>query len=139
MATTTMERRRSDGNGPASAVPIIRGNNQLMSTVWGGVDEREGRFGGMEGQKRVEVEAIGWRSFAVEGMCLTSHIGTGGVYENTFEVGEVFRNTSMKRVSGTKKSISHQALGDVLEYYFWPGECKTQALTLKFTCFENTA
>jgi hypothetical protein len=37
----------------------------------------------------------------------------------------------MKRVSGTKKSVSHQALGDVLEYYFWPGECKTQASTLR--------
>jgi hypothetical protein len=37
----------------------------------------------------------------------------------------------MKRVSGTKKSISHQALGGVLEYYFWPGECKTQATTLR--------
>ena len=63
MATTTMERRRSDGDGLMSAVPPIRGNNQLMSTVWGGVDEREGRFWGTEGQKRVEVEAIGWRSF----------------------------------------------------------------------------
>ena len=78
MATMTMERGQSDGDGLASAVPPIRGNNQLMSTVWGGVDEREGRFGGTEGQKRVEVEAIGWRSFAVEGMCLTSFIGTGG-------------------------------------------------------------
>ena len=46
MATTTMERRRSDGDGLASAVPPIRGNNQLMSTVWGGVVEREGRFWG---------------------------------------------------------------------------------------------
>ena len=58
-----MERRRCDGNGLASAVPPIRGgNNQLMSTVWGGVDKREGQFRGTEGQKRVEVEAIGWRS-----------------------------------------------------------------------------
>ncbi len=32
-------------------------------------------------------------------------------------MGDVFRNTIMKRVSGTKKSISHQALGDVLEYF----------------------
>jgi hypothetical protein len=56
-----MERRRCDGDGLASAVPP-RGNNQLMSTVWGGVDQREGRFRGTEGQKRVEVEAIGWRS-----------------------------------------------------------------------------
>ena len=47
MATTTMERRRSDGDGLASAVPPIRGgNNQLMSTVWGRVDEREGQFRG---------------------------------------------------------------------------------------------
>ncbi len=42
MGTTTMEQGRSDGNGLASAVPTIRGNNQLMSTVLGGVDEREG-------------------------------------------------------------------------------------------------
>ena len=42
MATTTMERRQSDGDGLTSAVPPIRGNNQLMSTGWGGVDEREG-------------------------------------------------------------------------------------------------
>jgi hypothetical protein len=59
---TTMERRQCDGIGLASAVPPIRGNNQLMLTVWGGVDKREGRFKGTEGQKRVEVEAIGWRS-----------------------------------------------------------------------------
>ena len=62
MVTTTMERRQSDGDGLASAVPPIRGKNQLMPTVWGGFDEREGRFWGTEGQKRVEVEAIGWRS-----------------------------------------------------------------------------
>jgi hypothetical protein len=36
----------------------------------------------------------------------------------------------MKIASGTKKSISHQALGDVLENYFWPGKCKTHASTL---------
>ncbi len=57
-----MERQRSDDDGLASAVPPIQGNNQLMLTVWGGVDEREGQFWGTEGQKRVEVEAIGWRS-----------------------------------------------------------------------------
>jgi len=50
--TTTMERRRCDGDGLASAVPPIRGNNQLMSTVWVGVDQKEGRFRGTEGQER---------------------------------------------------------------------------------------
>jgi len=54
-----------------------------------------------------------------------------GGYENTFSVGDMFQNTNMKRVSGTKKSISHEAPGDVLEYYFWPGECKTQASTFR--------
>jgi hypothetical protein len=58
----TKEQQQSDGDGLASAVPPIRGNNQLMLTVWGGVDERERRFWGTQGQKRVEVEAIGWRS-----------------------------------------------------------------------------
>jgi len=29
-----------------SAAPPIRGNNQLMLTVWGGVDERVGQFRG---------------------------------------------------------------------------------------------
>jgi hypothetical protein len=69
MAMTTMGRRRSDGDGQSamcrmltSPVPPIQGNNQLMLIVWGGVDEREGRFWGTGGQKRVEVEAIGWRS-----------------------------------------------------------------------------
>jgi hypothetical protein len=33
-----------------------------MRTVWGGGDEREGQFGGIEPQKRVEVELIEWRS-----------------------------------------------------------------------------
>jgi hypothetical protein len=61
--TMRMEQRRCDGNGLMSAVPPIRvGNNQLMSTVWRGVDEREGQFWGTEGQKRVDVEAIRWRS-----------------------------------------------------------------------------
>jgi hypothetical protein len=32
-----------------------------MWTVWGGGEEREGRFGGIEPQKRVEVELIEWR------------------------------------------------------------------------------
>jgi hypothetical protein len=31
-------------------------------TVWGGGNEREGQFGGIEPQKRVEVELIEWRS-----------------------------------------------------------------------------
>jgi hypothetical protein len=52
-----------NNDGLTSAVPPIRGNNQLMSTVWGGVGKREGRFWGTEGQKRVEVEVIRWRSF----------------------------------------------------------------------------
>jgi hypothetical protein len=33
-----------------------------MWTVWGGGDEREGGFGGIEPQKRVEMEWIEWRS-----------------------------------------------------------------------------
>jgi hypothetical protein len=33
-----------------------------MSTVWGGVDEREGQFLRGGRQKRVEVEEIEWRS-----------------------------------------------------------------------------
>jgi hypothetical protein len=45
-----------------SAVPPIRGNNQLMTTVWGGVEEREGQFCVTGGQKMVEGEVIGWRS-----------------------------------------------------------------------------
>jgi hypothetical protein len=32
-----------------------------MSTIRGGVEEMEGRFWETEGQKRVEVEGIGWR------------------------------------------------------------------------------
>ena len=60
--TTTMEQRQCDGDGLVSAVPPIRGINQLMLTVWGGVDQKEGRFWGTEGPKWVEVEAIGWRS-----------------------------------------------------------------------------
>ncbi len=49
MATTAIEQQRFDGDGLVSAVPPIRGNNQLMLTVWGvEVDEREGRFWGTE-------------------------------------------------------------------------------------------
>jgi hypothetical protein len=33
-----------------------------MWIVWGGGDKREGRFGGIEPQKRVKVELIEWRS-----------------------------------------------------------------------------
>jgi hypothetical protein len=46
----------------ASAAPPIHGNNQLMQTVWGGGDKREGQFGGIEPQKRVKVELIECRS-----------------------------------------------------------------------------
>ncbi len=53
MVTRTIGRRRCDGDGrPAtrktltSAARPIQRNHQLMSTVWGGVDEREGQFWG---------------------------------------------------------------------------------------------
>ncbi len=46
----------------SAAPPIIQGNNQLMKTVWGGGDKKEGHFGGIEPQKQVEVELIEWRS-----------------------------------------------------------------------------
>ncbi len=46
----------------ASAVSPIQSNNQLMWTVWGGGDEREGQFGVIEPQKRVKVELIEWIS-----------------------------------------------------------------------------
>ena len=53
MATSTIGRQRCDGNGLpvtcrmlASGAPPIRGNNQLMSTVRGGVDEGDGQFWG---------------------------------------------------------------------------------------------
>ncbi len=66
---TTMGRLRCDDDGQpatcrmlASAVPPIQGKNQLMWTTWGGGDNREGQFGGVEPQKRVEVELIEWRS-----------------------------------------------------------------------------
>jgi hypothetical protein len=55
-----MEQQRSDGDGLASAVTPIQGNNQLMSTVWGGVVERKGRFWGDGTAEKVEVESIGW-------------------------------------------------------------------------------
>ncbi len=67
--TRTNGRRRCDGDGRpatrrtlASAAPTIQGNNQLVSTVWGGVDEREGQCRGGGRQKRVDVEEIEWRS-----------------------------------------------------------------------------
>ena len=56
--TTTIGRWWWDGD----ATPPIWGNKQLMSTVWGGVDKREGQFRGGGRQKRVEVEEIEWRS-----------------------------------------------------------------------------
>jgi hypothetical protein len=66
---TTMGRLRCDDDGRpatcrtlASAAPPIQGKNQLMWTIWGGGDNREGRFGGVEPQRRVEVEIIEWRS-----------------------------------------------------------------------------
>jgi len=34
----------------------------------------------------------------------------------------VFRNINMKRVSGTKNSITHQEPGDVFEYCFLPDD-----------------
>ncbi len=62
---TTMGRRQCDDNGRsatcrtlASAAPTIQGNNQLMWTVWGQGDKREGQFGGIKPQKRVMVELI---------------------------------------------------------------------------------
>jgi hypothetical protein len=67
--TMTMGRQQCDGNGRtatcrmvASAAPPIKGNNQLMWTVWRGGDKREGRFGGNEPQKTVKLELIEWRS-----------------------------------------------------------------------------
>jgi hypothetical protein len=47
--------RQCDGDGQpasfrvlASTAPCIQGNNQLLWTVWGGGDKREGRFGRKE-------------------------------------------------------------------------------------------
>jgi hypothetical protein len=40
-------------------------------------------------------------------------------------------NINMKRVNGTKNPITHQELGDVFEYCFWHGECKTAVKTLR--------
>jgi hypothetical protein len=67
--TMTMGQHQCDGCGRpatcrtlASAAPPIEGKNQPMWTVWGGGDEREGRFGGIEPQKQVKVELIEWRS-----------------------------------------------------------------------------
>ncbi len=64
-----MGQQQWDGNGQpatcrtrASAAPSIQSNNQLFWTVWGDGDNREGQFGGIEPQKRVEVELIEWRS-----------------------------------------------------------------------------
>ena len=63
----TMGGQQCDGDGwpatcrtLASAAPPIKGINQLIWTVWGGGDKREGQFRVMEPQKRVEVELIEW-------------------------------------------------------------------------------
>jgi hypothetical protein len=50
----------------ASSVPILLNNNELMLTVWGGGDKREGQFGGIEPQRRVELELIEWRSIDLQ-------------------------------------------------------------------------
>jgi hypothetical protein len=71
--TTMMGQQRCDDDGwpatcrtLASAAPSIQGNNQLMWTVLGGRDERDGRFGGTETQKWVEVELIEWRLISTQ-------------------------------------------------------------------------
>ncbi len=65
----TMGQLRCDDDGQpvtcrmhASAAPPIQGKYQLMWTIWGGGDKREGQFRGIEPQERVEVELIEWRS-----------------------------------------------------------------------------
>ena len=35
-------------------------------------------------------------------------------------------------VNGTKNPITHQELGDVFEYCFWPGDCKAPVTTLRW-------
>ncbi len=65
----TMGRLRCDDDGQpvtcrtlASAAPPIQGKNQLMWTILGGGDKREGQFGGVEPQERIKVVLIEWRS-----------------------------------------------------------------------------
>jgi hypothetical protein len=53
------------GQRHAERVQVLRHPPKQQSTnvtVWGGGDEREGQFGGIEPEKRVEVELIEWRS-----------------------------------------------------------------------------
>ncbi len=53
------------GQQHAECVQVLRHPSKQQSTnvtVLGGGDEREGRFGGIKPQKRVEVELIEWRS-----------------------------------------------------------------------------
>jgi hypothetical protein len=59
----TMGRLQCDDDGwpvtcrmLASAAPPIQGKNQLVWTIWGGGDKREGQLGGVEPQERVKVE-----------------------------------------------------------------------------------
>ena len=53
------------GQQHAERMQVLRHPSKQQSnnvTVWGGGDEREGQFGGIEPQKSVEVELIEWRS-----------------------------------------------------------------------------
>ncbi len=53
------------GQQHAEPVQVLLHPSKQQSTneiVWGGGDKRERRFGGIEPQKRVEVELIEWRS-----------------------------------------------------------------------------
>jgi len=43
----------------------------------------------------------------------------------------MFQNINMKRMNGTKNQITHQELGDLFEYCFWPGDCKAPVTTLR--------
>ena len=56
-ATTTTvvaTRLRSDKNDYAATTRPIRGDNQLLQTVRGGEDKREGRFGGIKPLKKLK-------------------------------------------------------------------------------------
>ena len=53
------------GQQHAERMQVLRHPSKQQSnnvTVWGGGDEREGQFGGIEPQKIVKVELIEWRS-----------------------------------------------------------------------------
>jgi hypothetical protein len=53
------------GQQHAERVQVLRHPSKQQSTNvtdWGGRDEREGRFGGIEPEKRIKVELIEWRS-----------------------------------------------------------------------------